>query len=113
MKLLISIIIAGSAMIGSLAFADGKELYEAKCAKCHGATGDGSGRSGRSLKHKPTKFNDAADLKKISDDDMFKSIKSGGEAVGQSKEMEGFPSLKDDQIKELIPYIKTLPTPEK
>jgi mono/diheme cytochrome c family protein len=85
-----------------------KDLYDDKCAKCHGADGDGNGRGGRSLKHKPTVFKDKAAMEKVTDEELFKSIKQGGEAVKQSKEMEAYPSLTDDQIKGLIAYIKTL-----
>ena len=86
----------------------GKALYDEKCAKCHGRTGDGDGRAGRSLEHKPTAFNDKALMAKESDDRMSKAIRSGGTAIGKSKEMEGFPDLSDQQIADLIAYVKTL-----
>jgi mono/diheme cytochrome c family protein len=101
--LAVSGLFASSARAG-----DAKELYEKKCAKCHGLDGDGNGRAGRSLKHTPTAFKDKAATAKFTDDQLVKSIKEGGEAIGQSKDMEGFPTLKDDEVKGLVAYIKTL-----
>ena len=84
----------------------GKAVYVESCAKCHGNTGAGDGRAGRSLEHKPTPFNDKAKLSP--DDKLFKATREGGKAVGQSGEMEGFPKLSDDQVRDVIAYIKTL-----
>jgi mono/diheme cytochrome c family protein len=89
-----------------------KEIYEAKCKKCHGVDGDGKGRSGRSLKvvekdPKALELNDKAAMAKFTDEDMAKSIKSGGEAINKSKEMEAYPNLTDAEIKSLVEYIKT------
>ncbi len=95
-------------MMSSFAHADAKELYESKCAKCHGADGDGTGRAGKSLKHKPTVFNAAGDWTKHTDEELFLSIKKGGEAIKLSKDMEAYGSLSDDEVKGLVAYIKTL-----
>jgi cytochrome c2 len=101
-------------LFGSFAQAEsGKEIYEKKCAKCHGINGDGQGRSGRSLKSyekdkEAMSFLNKEKMAKFTDDDLTKSIKNGGEAIGQSKDMEGFPGITDAEIKELIAYIKTM-----
>ena len=84
----------------------GKAVYDEGCAKCHGKTGGGDGRAGKELEHKPTPFNVKAKLS--ADDKLFKATKEGGKAVGQSGDMEGFPKLSDDQIHDVIAYIKTL-----
>jgi len=84
----------------------GKATYVESCAKCHGNSGAGDGRAGRSLEHKPTPFNDKSKLSP--DEKLFKATKEGGKAVGQSGEMEGFPKLSDDQVRDVIAYIKTL-----
>ncbi len=83
----------------------GKEIYGESCAKCHGKSGEGDGRAGKSLEHKPTAFTDKSKL--ATDDKLFKATKEGGKAVGQSSDMEGFPKLSDDQIHDVVAYIKT------
>ena len=92
---------------------NGKTLYDAKCAKCHGKTGGGDGKSAKALNTTPTKFNDPTtftDKKKLEitpDERMAKAIKEGGEAVKQSKEMDKFPSYSDQDIQDILAYIKT------
>jgi mono/diheme cytochrome c family protein len=90
------------------AWADGKALYEKKCAKCHGTTGAGDGSSSSLLAVKPTAFNDKAAMEKITDEEIFKAIKEGGTSVGKSKLMQANPSLSDDDIKSLVKYVRSL-----
>ena len=94
---------------------DGGKIYEAKCSKCHGKTGEGDGKSAKKLDTKPTKFSDAAtftDKKKTPeltpDARLALAIKKGGEAVKQSKEMDAFADLTDAQIADVVAYLKTL-----
>ena len=96
-------------ILGTLAKAESaKDIYEDRCAKCHGTDGDGNGRGGRSLKTKSTAFNDKVVMAKATDEILFKSIKEGGPAVGQSKEMEAFSTLTDPEVKDLITYIRAM-----
>ena len=101
----------GALVTSSVAFAgadvkNGKALYDADCAKCHGKTGDGDGKLGRSLEHKPTNFNDKAKL--AADDELTKSIRGGSKAIGKSGDMDGFPKYTDEQLADVIGYLKTL-----
>lgn len=85
----------------------GKVIYEKKCAKCHGTTGDGKGKSAKTLEH--TDHLAMNDKSKLSDDaTLAKIIKKGGPAAKQSDEMEAFPKLSDDDVANVIAYIKTL-----
>ena len=106
----IASIVLTASMMGSFAHAgDAKEIYEKKCAKCHGADGDGQGRAGRSLKKKDLlAFKDKAVMAKFTDEELFKAIKDGGDGTKVSKEMEAYGSLKDDEIKALVTYIKDM-----
>ena len=82
---------------------NGKALYEAKCLKCHGKSGEGDGKSAKALNTQPTDF-----TKKLSSDaQLFKAIKQGGQSVGLSKEMPDFPGLSDQEVNDTIAYIKT------
>ncbi len=80
----------------------GKEagLYNAKCAACHGALGEGSAKIAKMLKL------DEAQLKlagsKASDADLLKALLDG------KAKMPGFKGkISDDEAKGLIKYIRT------
>ncbi|MGO8968384.1 MAG: c-type cytochrome [Myxococcaceae bacterium] len=83
----------------------GKPIYNSQCVICHGKTGDGNGPVGKSLTPKPKAFSAG---KLPSDDELFKVIQKGGKANGLSKDMDGYPQFSDQQIWDVIAYIKTL-----
>ncbi|MGK5083887.1 cytochrome c [Bdellovibrionota bacterium FG-1] len=89
------------------------DYYAEKCAKCHGKEGKGDGRSAKKLNKVSTRFDDGkvfADkmgLDMTPEERMFKSIKLGGPSVKQSKEMDAYGDLKDDEVKALVEYLKT------
>lgn len=81
-----------------------KDIYGQRCKACHGANGTGDGPAGKFLKPPPSDF--AVSLKGKSDAWIAKAIKQGGAAVGESAEMPAYGDLSDQQIKELVSYIK-------
>jgi cytochrome c553 len=94
---------------GPSASEPGKKLYEQFCASCHGQSGRGDGPAAAALNPKPHNHTDKATMSKLSDDELFKVIKNGGASVGKSPLMPPWgASLKDDQIKEILAYIRTL-----
>jgi len=101
MKTLFSLLVLlGLAMIARPAMADDAEaLYKSKCQMCHGADGKGS-TAGQKMGvrdfHSP-------EVAKESDAELFKITKEG---KGKMPKQEG--KLTDDQIKELIAYIRKL-----
>jgi len=86
--------------------AGAKDVYDDKCAGCHGPGGKGDGPAGKMLQPPPQDF--AAALKGKSDDYIRKVIKEGGAANGKSASMPPSSDLTDDQIKSLADYIKHL-----
>ncbi len=84
----------------------GKQAYDEKCAACHGASGKGDGPAGAALTPPPQDF--AKSLKGKSDDWIAKATKEGGPAVGLPATMPPFGDLSDDQVKELVAYMKQL-----
>lgn len=88
----------------------GRELYQFRCAVCHGEEGRGDGLSADFLYPRPRDFSTSVFKYKRSpesmpplDKDIFHSIKFGLSNTG----MPGWNSLlNDDQIRSLIPVIK-------
>ena len=79
----------------------GKEIYEKKCALCHGARGDGKGPASAGLNPRPTNFKDSHG-EKISDGEHFWKITTG---------KGGMPSFENDLTEEerwhVINYVNT------
>jgi high-affinity iron transporter len=85
----------------------GEPVYKAKCVSCHGATGAGDGPAGKVLNPKARDWTKGEGLD-LSDQQLFVSIKKGGEAVGRGKTMIAFPSLSDAEVWNLVAYVKSL-----
>ena len=93
-------VLAGMVAFSAPAHAQNAEtIYKGKCAGCHGADGTGSAigkRLGARDFH-------SADVQKQSDAELSSVIEKG------KNKMPGYEkSLKPDQIKELVAYIRTM-----
>jgi cytochrome c6 len=74
--------------------------YKAKCATCHGADGKGDTPAGKSTKARS--FADP-EVVKASDDDLAGIIEKG------KAKMPGYgKSMKPDEIKDMVAYIRSL-----
>ncbi len=85
----------------------GAQLYKkgAKplaCAQCHGANGEGNGKMAAGMNPNPRNFACRAMMQDIPDGQLFWVIKNGSKGTG----MMGFKSLSDNQIWQLVSYIK-------
>jgi mono/diheme cytochrome c family protein len=80
--------------------ADAASLYKAKCQVCHGADGKGDTTMGKKLGAKDFHSPEVA---KMSDADLFKITKEGKDKMPPYDK-----KLTDDQIKELVKYIRSL-----
>ena len=74
------------------------------CKVCHGSVGNGMGMMAPGLNPPPRNFTCIETMKKVSDGQMFWVIKHGSPGTG----MPAFKSLKDDQIWQIILYLRTL-----
>ena len=85
-----------------------QRLYLSLCAECHGANGHGSWRA-TLLMIRPGSLGDPQTLRGRSDQYVFALIKNGGATIGKP----GMPAfgfhLTDDQIRELVVYVRALP----
>ncbi len=89
--------------------AKGKAKYQEVCAVCHGQSGKGDGPAASALPVKPRNHTDVAYMGKLTDKQIFDTIKLGGEGVGKSAIMPKWgPLLTDQQIEDLVAYIRTL-----
>ncbi len=76
----------------------GESLYKAKCASCHGADGKGETPVGKMYKLRDI---GSADVQKQSDDELTNIISKG------KNKMPGYGrSLKEDEIKALVSYVR-------
>lgn len=116
-KRVAAVVVVLGSVVTPCAFAQGKgdakagegTYNKAQCAKCHGDAGKGDGAQGQKLKDKPTDWtNDGGGLKGMSDQQVFDSIAKGGPAVGKSRAMPGSPKLSEQEVWNLVAYVKTL-----
>jgi cytochrome c6 len=77
----------------------GEPLYKVKCAACHGADGKGETAIGKTNKLRDL---GSADVQKQSDADLTEIVTSG-----KNKMPAYGKSLKPDQIKDLVAYIRS------
>ncbi|MGE3977508.1 MAG: c-type cytochrome [Nitrospira sp.] len=87
----------------------GKELFlrtaqPAACVMCHGEQGDGKGLMGAALVPPPRNFTCGMMMREIPDGQLFWIIKNGSIGTG----MMAFSGLSDDQVWQLIHYIRSL-----
>ncbi len=89
--------------------AKGKATYDISCSGCHGPTGKGDGPAAASLNPKPRDLSDKTYARTLKDEYLFEIIKNGGPAVKKSPLMPALgKTLKDDQIKDLVAYLRSL-----
>ena len=114
--LITSIALFALAGTASADAAKGKEVFMAtNCQSCHGMTGKGDGPVAAALDPKPRdytvgdfKFDANGDGKPGSDEDLALVIKNGAAGYGGSAMMMPNPTLTDDQIAQIIAYIRSL-----
>ena len=108
---------AGLALATSAAAdaAKGKELFAANCSSCHGMTGKGDGPVGAALPTPPRDFSVGAfkldtdgDGKTGTDADLKNIITNGAAQYGGSALMAPLPHLSEDEIANIIAFIRTL-----
>lgn len=87
----------------------GKTLYRAYCVQCHGINGDGKGVNAPHLSVQPRNHTDRAEMSARTDEELFKAIKQGGQAVNKSILMPNWDgNLNDSQIHDIVAYLRQI-----
>ena len=89
----------------------GNQLYQQRCSICHGPDGKGNTPTAQALNPKPRDHTDGAYMNALSNEHLFKVIKQGGAAVGKSPLMPPQSDLSDQQIQDIIAFLRSLATP--
>jgi cytochrome c oxidase cbb3-type subunit III len=115
---LLIVIVTGFLLLGySNVHADteqGKRLYRENCAPCHGESGKGDGVGAKSLPVRPADHTNGALMNTRTDAFLREIIVKGGSAMGLSAFMPAWQGvLKENEIRELVAYIRSLALPPK
>lgn len=87
----------------------GETLYETYCTQCHGLAGNGKGVNVPHLSVQPRDHTDRAEMSARTDEELFKAIKLGGQAVNKSILMPNWDgNLTDEEIRDLVAYLRRL-----
>jgi mono/diheme cytochrome c family protein len=89
----------------------GGKLYQTRCAPCHGPDGKAATPTAQALNPKPRDHTDGAYMNQLSNEHLAKVIKNGGPAVGKSPIMPAHTDLSDQQIEDVIAFVRTLAVP--
>jgi mono/diheme cytochrome c family protein len=95
--------------------AAGEVIFVTNCATCHGTSGKGDGPVGAALTPAPRdfttgdfKFDTDEDGTPGTDTDIRNVIANGGGAYGGSPLMAPWPTLSDEDVSNVIIYIRSL-----
>lgn len=104
-------------LVASTAVADGRVLFETYCQVCHGpdGKGDGPGVPDAMIRPRPFsaaafKFDTDADWETGTDADLANVIRNGTRAYGGSPLMPAWSTLSDQEVAELVGYVRVLET---
>ena len=85
----------------------GGTLYQKTCSPCHGIRGKGDGPAAVALNPKPRDHSNGVYMDKLTNRHIHDVIKMGGAAFGYPT-MPGQPQLTDEQVAQVISFVRTL-----
>lgn len=98
-QVVLAVLISFAGAVG-FAQSSGEATYKAKCQSCHGAAGTPSPAMAKMMGIKAVSD---PDIKKLTADQMFDSVKNGKGKMQPFKD-----KLTDDQIKDSVAFYRTL-----
>ena len=99
--------------VGAEDLAAATRLYAARCADCHGRTGEGDGPRAATLRPRPQRLSDRVWQSNVSNARLQRVILFGGAAVGKSEVMPASPELQGQPqtLQGLVALIRQLGSP--
>jgi mono/diheme cytochrome c family protein len=91
-------------LAGTARAADMPEAFQKHCVSCHGKDGQGNTKAGKMAGTKD--FTDAKFQASFTDEQAFKAIKEGVKD-GEKIKMKPAEGVTDDEIKQLIAFVRT------
>jgi cytochrome c6 len=85
--------------------ASAKKNWDEHCARCHGADGKGDTRMGQRMNAKD--YTDPKVQAEMKDEAAFKAVKEGFKDAGGKTLMKPYDQLTDEEIKDLVKYMRT------
>jgi mono/diheme cytochrome c family protein len=82
---------------------DGKAIYEASCASCHGKQGRGNGRAGRVLDPRPTDISDPDFLDSNADEELIQVLLEGKGSMAPYADV-----LSREELEAVMGYVREL-----
>ncbi len=87
----------------------GEDLYKTYCWQCHGMNADGMGLNIPDMSVQPRDHTDTKKMTARSDDELYRAIRDGGQAIDKSILMPGWGEvLGEKDIQNLVRYIREL-----
>lgn len=88
---------------------NGRLLYRENCSQCHGLEGTGKGINAPHLEVAPRNHTDRDEMVTRTDEELYKAISGGGQAINKSVLMPNWgESLNDEEIEDLIAHLRAL-----
>lgn len=83
------------------------ELYEKRCAACHGTAGRGDGVAAAAMEPRPRDFAEVRWQSTVTDEQLRRVIREGGTARALSASMPAHPDLRPAQLAELVRFVRS------
>jgi len=83
---------------------NGKAVFAANCAKCHGDKGFGDGKEGLKLDPRPRNFHEEPRMSLMSPFSVYNTVRCGVQGTG----MKEHPELSDEEVWDVAFYVLTL-----